>query len=65
MHDPCLGVLPLIHLGGMLMKNTVRYSDSREGDRIEILLGTALAVAGLVVVAFWMVTFGQDFRDLG
>ena len=45
------------------MKNTVRYSDSRVGDRIEILLGTALAVAGLVAVAIWLVNFGQLLHE--
>jgi hypothetical protein len=35
------------------MQNTVRYSDNRFGDRLEVLLATVLAVAGLVVVAIW------------
>jgi hypothetical protein len=41
------------------MQNTVRYSDNRFGDRLEVLLATVLAVAGLVVVAIWLVNFGQ------
>jgi hypothetical protein len=41
------------------MQNTVRYSDNHFGDRLEVLLATVLAVAGLVVVAIWLVRFGQ------
>jgi hypothetical protein len=41
------------------MQNKVRYPDNRFGDRLELLLATALAVAGLVVVVICLINFGQ------
>jgi len=46
------------------MQNSVRYSDTRFADRIELWVGTALAVAGLVVIAICLASFVQLLLEL-
>jgi hypothetical protein len=46
------------------MQNSVRYSDTRFADRIELWVGTALAVAGLVLIAICLASFVQLLLEL-